>query len=59
MRRSFMCYTCGCRKPNDAHGDPNNITDKDFEVAAKAVGESTEDAMRNALDLLKERLRAE
>jgi hypothetical protein len=33
-------------------GDPKNITDKTFEEAAKAVGQSAEDAKRNTLELL-------
>lgn len=51
-----MCYNCGCRMSTEAHGDPNNITDKDFEQAAQAAGESTEEAMRHTLDLLREKL---
>jgi hypothetical protein len=51
-----MCYNCGCRMSTEAHGDPNNITDKDFEQAAKAAGESTEEAMRHTLDLLRDKL---
>ena len=51
-----MCYTCGCRLSGEAHGNPDNVTDKDFEKAATAVGESSEEAMRNALELLKEKL---
>jgi hypothetical protein len=51
-----MCYNCGCRMSSDAHGDPANITDEDFAKAATAAGESQEEAMRNTLDLLKEKL---
>lgn len=51
-----MCYNCGCRISSEAHGDPANITDEDFEKAAVAASESPEEAMRNTLDLLKEKL---
>lgn len=32
-----MCVTCGCRRPKDDHGDPRNLTRKDFHRAAKAA----------------------
>jgi len=48
-----MCYNCGCEMPDNDMGDPKNITDKTFEEAAKAVGQSAEDAKRNTFELLK------
>jgi len=48
-----MCYNCGCGKPDDDMGDPKNITEKTFEEAAKAVGQSPKDAKKNTLELLK------
>ncbi|HEX8950144.1 MAG TPA: hypothetical protein VF790_14345 [Dissulfurispiraceae bacterium] len=39
--------------PDNDMGDPRNITNKDFEEAAKAAGETPEEAKRNALKLLK------
>ena len=52
-----MCYTCGCGTPNDNMGDPRNITNKTFEEAAKAAGETPEEAKRNTLKLLKKILK--
>ncbi len=54
-----MCYTCGCGNPGDNMGDPRNITDKTFEEAAKAAGETPEEAKRNALKLLRKILKEE
>ena len=52
-----MCYSCGCRMSGEAHGNPDNITDQDFQKAAQAADESTEEAMRNTLELLQDKLR--
>ena len=41
-----MCYNCGCQRPNDDMGNPKNITDKTFEEAAKAAGQSPEEAKK-------------
>lgn len=54
-----MCYSCGCGMPDSNMGDPRNITNKTFEDAAKAAGESTEEAKRNTLALLKKVLEVE
>jgi hypothetical protein len=54
-----MCYTCGCGNPDDNMGDAKNITNKTFEAAAKAAGETPEEAKRNALKLLKKVLKEE
>lgn len=48
-----MCYTCGCGRPDDNMGDSRNITNKTFEEAAKAAGETPDEAKQNALKLLK------
>jgi hypothetical protein len=48
-----MCYNCGCGKPQDDMGDPKNITDKTFEEAAKASKQSSNEAKRKTLELLK------
>ena len=47
-----MCYNCGCQMPDNDMGDPKNITDKTFEEAAKAAGQSPEEAKQNTLELL-------
>ena len=48
----LMCYNCGCQRPNDDMGNPKNITNKTFEEAAKAAGQTPEEAKKNALELL-------
>lgn len=47
-----MCYNCGCGMPNNDMGNPENITNRDFESAAKAMGQSVKDAKINARKLL-------
>jgi hypothetical protein len=52
-----MCYNCGCVMPNNDMGNPNNITNKTFEEAAKAMNQSPADAKKNARELLDKVLR--
>ena len=42
--------------PDDDMGHPENITKKTFEEAAKAEGQTVEEAKRNTLALLKKTL---
>ncbi len=49
-----MCINCGCGAP-DAGGPPF-ITNKTFEEAAKAVGQSVEEAKKNVYEYLKKEL---
>lgn len=51
-----MCYNCGCQQPDNNMGDPKNITNKTFEEAAKAAGETVEEAKQNTLELLEKTL---
>jgi hypothetical protein len=51
-----MCYDCGCGKPNEEHGTPDHITEKDFEKAAKANGKSVQEAKKHTLELLQKQL---
>ncbi|MGE0130555.1 MAG: hypothetical protein ACREAB_00725 [Blastocatellia bacterium] len=51
-----MCYNCGCQQPDNNMGDPKNITNKTFEEAAKAAGETPEEAKKNTLELLEKTL---
>jgi len=51
-----MCYNCGCEMPDNDMGNVHNITDKTFEEAAKAAGQSPEEAKKNTLDLLEKTL---
>jgi len=45
--------------PDNDMGDPKNVTDKTFEEAAKAAGQSPEEAKRNTLELLKKQFKEE
>jgi hypothetical protein len=47
-----MCYNCGCGMPNNDMGNPQNITNKTFEEAAKAVKQPAKKAKENARELL-------
>jgi hypothetical protein len=38
--------------PDNDMGNPQNITNKTFEEAAKAAGQNPEEAKKNTLDLL-------
>lgn len=51
-----MCYNCGCGMADDDMGDPKNITEKTFEEAAKASGQSIEEAKKQTLELLKKQV---
>ena len=45
-----MCLTCGCGRPHETHGNPDNITYEDLEKAAKAGEVSVADAAKNIQD---------
>lgn len=47
-----MCYNCGCQMPNNDMGKAENITNKTFDNAAKAMGLSAETSKKNARELL-------
>ena len=53
-----MCYNCGCGMPNNDMGKSENITNKTFEEAAAAMGQSTKDSKANAHKLLEKVLAA-
>ena len=53
-----MCYNCGCQMPNNDMGNQKNITNKTFEEAAEAMGQSVEESKKNALELLEKVLAA-
>ena len=48
-----MCLSCGCGKPSDQHGNPDNITMEDLQAAADAAGISADEAARNIQDGMK------
>jgi len=54
-----MCYNCGCGMPNNDMGKAQNITNKTFAAAAKAMRQSPEEAKQDALELLEKVLAAE
>ena len=47
-----MCYNCGCGMPNNDMGKADNITNQTFERAANTMGQSAQDAKKNAQELL-------
>ena len=50
-----MCYNCGCKKPDDDHGNPANITNKTFREAAKAGNkDDVGKAKQNTAELINE-----
>ncbi len=51
-----MCYNCGCGMPDNDLGNPKNITNRTFDEAAKAAGETVEQAKRNVFEELKKQL---
>ena len=53
-----MCYNCGCGMPNNDMGKPQNITNKTFDEAASAMGQSAKDGKANAHKLLEKVLAA-
>lgn len=56
-----MCYNCGCNMPDNPMGmghagaerDGKSITNKTLEEAGRSMKQSTDQAKRNALGLLK------
>ena len=52
-----MCYNCGCQMPDNDMGKTDNITNKTFEKAAQAAGQSVEKAKENTYELLKKELK--
>ena len=51
-----MCINCGCDMPDNNLGDPKLITNKTFEDAAKAAGQSPDEAKKNVYEYLKKEL---
>ena len=49
-----MCMSCGCREPNNDHGDQRHITLDELDQAAQAANISREQAARNILDTLQQ-----
>ncbi len=51
-----MCFNCGCGIPTDKMGHDENIAEETIEKAAKAEGQTVEDAKKNMLQMLKKQL---
>ena len=51
-----MCINCGCGMPDNNLGDPKLITNKTFEDASKAAGQSPDEAKKNVYEYLKKEL---
>jgi hypothetical protein len=51
-----MCYNCGFGLPDNDGVSVKYITDKTFVEAAKAAGQSVEEAKKNTSELLKKSL---
>ena len=51
-----MCYNCGCEMPDNDMGNSQNITNKTFQDAAKAMDQTVEEAKKNTLELLQAQL---
>ncbi len=46
-----MCYNCGCKKPNDAHGKKENITNETIRNAANSMGMDFRQSIKNIQEL--------
>ena len=53
-----MCYNCGCGMPNNDMGNPKNITNKNFQEAAEAMGQDAKEAKQNTQELIRKVLAA-
>jgi hypothetical protein len=51
-----MCMNCGCGLPEDDMGSPETITLKSLEEAARAMGQTKEEAMEETYKMLKKLL---
>jgi hypothetical protein len=51
-----MCINCGCGMPDNDMGNPKLIINKTFEEAAKAAGQSVEEAKKNVYEHLKKEM---
>jgi hypothetical protein len=50
-----MCFNCGCDIPDDNMGNSDNISNETFEKAAKAWGQTIDEAKENTYKLLKKK----
>ena len=42
-----MCLSCGCKQPNEDHGDQRNFTMKDLQAAGQASDISPQQVVKN------------
>ncbi len=45
-----MCMSCGCKQPDERHGDDRNIVRQDLEDAAKASDITAREVVKNIQD---------
>ena len=50
-----MCASCGCKIPDDDHGDSRHITWEQLEGAAAAAGTDPESAADNIHEMAQEK----
>ncbi len=51
-----MCYNCGCAIVDNDMGNPDNITEKDFQKASKSTGQTVEETKKHVYEALKKEL---
>lgn len=49
-----MCANCGCKIPEDAHGDDRNILWSEIEAAAAANDQSPQQAVDNIVAMARD-----
>ncbi len=49
-----MCMNCGCEMSDNDMGNDVNITEKTFQKAAEANGQTVEEAKKNTLHMLQQ-----
>lgn len=51
-----MCYNCGCGMRDDDMGNADNITNQTIYKAAKASGQSKQEALKNIIEAAQKEL---
>jgi len=49
-----MCMSCGCKQPDERHGDDRNITRQDLEDAASAANIATDQVVKKIQESFQE-----
>lgn len=53
-----MCANCGCKAPEDKHGDERNILWSDIEAAARANDQTPQQALENMTAMARDQVGA-